>query len=160
MGGLDFSALDRLAYRGCSTAEEQAQKDALIERGFAFVEEKDNPFLQASDAASGSKGEALESASGARDYRMFYRAAFDYHKRNTPPPVDRAYWSKHTVGEADVPEAELRYWMEAAEDASKTSARCGNDPFLSDLLSAVYAELEREYKKLREAAQGRTPDAL
>ena len=183
MGGLDFSALDRLAYRGCETVEEQAQKDALIERGFTFVEEKDNPFLQASgtaskaasetaftssadisstapQTASESKVEASVSASGARDYRRLYRAAFEYHHRHTPPQVDLSYWSTHTAGADEPPELELRYWMEAAEDINQTAALYGNDSFLSGLLSAVYAELEREYNRLRKAAQERPQSAF
>lgn len=47
MAELDFTALNKLAYRGFETVEEQEQKDALIEQGFSLVEaDKDNPFLK------------------------------------------------------------------------------------------------------------------
>lgn len=173
MAELDFTALNKLAYRGFETVEEQEQKDALIEQGFSLVEaDKDNPFLQASSTASqtaseppiasaltkpsttpqkASQGkiEAFTNASGTRNYKALYRAAHDYHKRHNPPTVDRAYWETHTAGEDEPPQAELDYWEEAATDVSATANAYNNDPFLIGLLVAVYEELEREYQSLR-----------
>ena len=52
MAELDFTALNKLAYRGFETVEEQEQKDALIEQGFTIAEDKDNPFLKDAPTAS------------------------------------------------------------------------------------------------------------
>ena len=68
----------------------------------------------------------------ARDYRAMYRAACEYHERNNPPRLGDAYWSS------------------AFEDMMATAARFDNDPFLAGLLLAVYEELEREYKQIRD----------
>lgn len=173
MAELDFTALNKLAYRGFETLEEQEKKDALIEQGFTIAEaDKDNPFLQASSTASqtasepplasalikpsstpqkASQGkiEAFTDNSGTRNYKALYRAAHDYHKRHNPPIVDRAYWETHTAGEDEPPQAELDYWEEAATDVSATANAYNNDPFLIGLLVAVYEELEREYQSLR-----------
>ena len=78
--------------------------------------------------------------------------AFDFHKRHSPPVVNREYWKGKTPGLDDTPEEELRYWTETAEDAGKTSAAGNNDPFLMDLIIAIMNDLEREYKRLRETA--------
>lgn len=44
MAKLDFTALNKIAYRGFETAEEQEQKDTLIEQGFTIVEDEQLPF--------------------------------------------------------------------------------------------------------------------
>ena len=44
MAKLDFTALNKIAYRGFETAEEQEKKDALIEQGFTIVEDEKLPF--------------------------------------------------------------------------------------------------------------------
>lgn len=173
MAELDFTALNKLAYKGFDTVEEKEQKDALIEQGFTIAEaDTDNPFLQASDTAPQMASEppiasepinpsptskkavqgnieAFSSASGTRKYKALYRAAHDYHKRHYPPTVDRAYWEAHIAGADDAPQAELDYWEEASSDMCSTSNAFDNDPFLVGLLVAVYEELEREYNKLR-----------
>lgn len=169
MAELDFTALNKLAYRGFETVEEQEKKDALIEQGFTIAEaDKGNPFLQASSTASdpplasslikpsttpqkASQGkiEAFTDTSGTRNYKALYRAAHDYHKRHNPPTVDRAYWETHTAGEDEPPQAELDYWEEAATDVSATANAYNNDPFLIGLLVVIYEELEREYQSLR-----------
>lgn len=180
MAELDFTALNKLAYRGFETVEEQEQKDALIEQGFSLVEaDKDNPFLQASSTASqtasepllassmsnhtsapqkASQGkiEAFTNASGTRNYKALYRAAHDYHKRHNPPIVDRAYWETHTAGEDETPQAELDYWESATDDIAATANAYNNDPFLTGLLVAVFEELEREYNALRGYNKGTT----
>ena len=166
MAELDFSALNKLAYRGFETAEEQEQKDVMTAQGFTLVEEEENPFLQASGTASEppqasaqtkpttprkaaqGRAETFMSASGTRNYKALYRAAHDYHIQHAPPVVDRAYWETHTAGKDEPPQAELDYWAEAAADVSATARAFGNDPFLIGLLVAVYEELEREYQDL------------
>lgn len=176
MAELDFTALNKLAYRGFETVEEQEQKDALIEQGFTIAEaDKDNPFLQASSTASqtaseppiasalikpsttpqkASQGkiEAFTNASGTRNYKALYRAAHDFHKVHNPPTVNRDYWKTHTPGIDDTPEDEIAYWEKAAKDVGEASAAGGNDPFLIGLLCEIMEELEREYKAIREAA--------
>lgn len=179
MAELDFTALNKLAYRGFETEEEQEKKDALIEQGFSLVEaDKDNPFLkdaptasqtaleppQASalsiststpKSASEGKIEAFTNASGTRNYKALYRAAHDYHKRHNPPTVDRAYWETHKAGEDEAPRVELDYWEDVCNDISATANAYNNDPFLIGLLATVFEELEREYQSLREKALDR-----
>lgn len=173
MAELDFTALNKLAYRGFETVEEQEQKDALIEQGFSLVEaDKDNPFLKDTPTApqtalepprasalikpsttpqraSQGKIEAFTDVSGTRNYKALYRAAHDYHKRHNPPTVDREYWRTHIAGEDVPPQVELDYWEEAATDISATANAYNNDPFLTGLLVAIYDELGREYDALR-----------
>ena len=173
MAELDFTALNKLAYKGFETAEEQGEKDALIEQGFTIAEDEDNPFLKAAPtapqtaleppqasaltkpsstpgSASQGKKEAFMSASGTRDYKTLYRAAHDFHKRHNPPVVEREYWETHIAGEDEPPQAEVDYWTEAATDVSTTAKAYNNDPFLTGLLMAIYEELEREYQTLRD----------
>lgn len=171
MAKLDFTALNKLAYKGFETEEEQEKKDALIEQGFTIEEDKDNPFLKDAPTASQTaseppqasalnsstpanknapqgKIEAFTDVSGKRNYKALYRAAHDYHKRHFPPMVDREYWRTHTAGEDEPPQVELDYWEEAVNDISATVNAYNNDPFLSGLLVAVFDELEREYQSL------------
>lgn len=65
-----------------------------------------------------------------------YRAAFDFHNRHAPCP--------------DSVEA----WQKAAQDAQETAVKGNNDPFLRDLLTAVYAQMERVYKVKNNPADG------
>ena len=156
---LDFTGLNKIAYKGFETAEEQEKRDSLLQAGFTFVDAPENPFTAPQASApvpppSGRKGAPFTDHTGSRDYKRIYRAAHDYHQRHTPPTVEREYWRTHTPGEDDTPETEAQYWIEAAQDMAETSAAGGNDPFLMDLLTAIYTELEREYKALREEASG------
>lgn len=41
---LDFSAMDKAAYRGCKTDEDKAQRDALIAQGATIIEDEPLPF--------------------------------------------------------------------------------------------------------------------
>ena len=172
---LDFTSLNRLAYQGCETVEEQEQKDALIDQGYTIVESAENPFLQASEAlspisqhrpstastkASGRKIEALARASDGSDYKRLYRIAHDFHQRHNPPTIDRDYWRTHKVGIDDTPELEAEYWRRAYEDVLDTAKAHSNDPFLTGLLIAVYEELEREAKALRIIAQKQASEAV
>lgn len=175
MAELDFTVLNKLAYKGFETAEEQEKKDALIAQGWSIVDDKDNPFLQAAptssqtaseppqasaltkpstkpQTASQGKIKAFANASGTRNYNTFYRAAHDYHERHNPPIVDIEYWRTHKAGEDDVPQAELDYWEAVCNDMTATANRFQQDPFLTGLIVAVFEELEREYKVLRKAA--------
>lgn len=53
--GLDFSKLDKLAYRDFDTPEAQQTKDDLIEQGFTIVEDKANPFIRPRRSPRGRK---------------------------------------------------------------------------------------------------------
>jgi len=138
---LDFTKLDSLAYRDFETPEAQRAKDELIEAGFTVVEDGDNPFTsveaaqeppQAAEAPTAQqparKGrKALKSLTGA-DYRAFYRMACNFHEKYNPPRADDAYWSA------------------AADEMNAIAVQHDNNPFLMDMLIAVFSELEREYK--------------
>ena len=64
-----------------------------------------------------------------QEYKTAFRAAFDFMARWQPFPSN--------------PEA----WADAARDLGNAADECGNNPFMNDLLLAVYSELERNYKK-------------
>ena len=140
MPALDFSKLNSLAYQGITTEAGKAEHDELIEKGFTVVDAaEENPFLQAPEepkqprerVASGSKPKRPPLKSlGGRDYRAMYRAACNFHERHTPAQLSADYWDA------------------AAEDMVEVSNEFGNDPFLMELLVAIYEELEREYKLL------------
>ena len=157
---LDFSALDKLAYRDFDTEEKREERDSLLEAGFTFVQPQDNPFTAPpppiSSISSPPKKDALTDHNGSRNYKKMYRAAHDFHERNNPPTVEREYWKDHTPGEDTPPPSELEYWNKLAQDIGETSAAGENDPFLMSLLMAIMDELEREYKAIREEASGRT----
>lgn len=143
---LDFSGLNKIAYKGFEDQPEE--RDSLLEAGYTIVEEP-VPFT---DQTAPSAQPSAPEIPAARDHKGLYRMAFDFHKRHSPPVVNREYWKGKTPGIDDTPEEELRYWTETAEDAGKTSAAGGNDPFLMDLIIAIVNDLEREYKRLRETA--------
>lgn len=165
--GIDFSMIDKIAYQNFDTAEQREERDSLLQAGYTFVDSPENPFTapqtsapaepqpeppQPQRAAPERKKERFFDHSGGRDYNKLYRAAHDFHKAHTPPVVDKEYWRTHTPGEDDIPEAEAQYWIKAAAELGEAFESGGNDPFLMDLLSALYAEIEREYKAIREDA--------
>lgn len=164
--GLDFSKLDKLAYRGFETAEARAEKDALIEQGFTILAEPtpfDTPVAptappqaaqtDAGKTGSPSAGTAQTAPQGAtervrrsftaptdpaRDYRAMYAALFRFHERHNPP----------TIGEDNGD----GYWIATTDDMQATAKQFNDDPFMLNLLCTVFEELEREYKAMRNAA--------
>lgn len=145
---LDFSGLNKIAYKGFE--EQPEERDSLLEAGYTIV---DTPTPFEAPSAPVPPPEAPSAPpEPERDYKRLYRVAFDFHKRHNPPTVNREYWHIRIPGVDDTPEEELSYWQELAEDAGKTSAAEGNNPFLMDLITAIIEELDREYKRLRETA--------
>lgn len=160
MPKLDFSGINRIAYKGF---EDQEERDALIDQGFTVVEE--NPFsgpqdgLTSTGAAepcnpqpqSKSPSDRLKRAftdsTGKRNYKTLYRLAHDFHVKHHPPTVDLAYWKDHKRGMDDTPTAEVEYWRQTARDAAELTGKY-QDPFLTGLICTVYEELEREYKTM------------
>ena len=65
------------------------------------------------------------------DYKALYRAAFDFHARWMRPPTTIEEWERCAVDICDVANAH------------------GNNPFLNDLLTAIYSEIERRYNDER-----------
>lgn len=155
MQELDFTGLNKIAYKGFETEE---ARDSLLQAGYTIVNSPENPFTASAPTESSApqerKREAFMDHTGGRDYKRLYRAAHDFHQRHNPPTVVRDYWKDHRPGEDDIPEAEAQYWTRAAQDIAETSAAGNNDPFLMALLSAVYEELEREYNALRAEISG------
>lgn len=74
----------------------------------------------------------------ARDYRAMYAALFRFHERHNPP----------TIGEDNGD----GYWIATTDDMQATAKQFNDDPFMVNLLCAVFEELEREYKAMRNAA--------
>lgn len=160
---LDFSKLDSLAYRGFNGSEARAEKDKLTEQGYTIIEGIETPFsaplpteqnIQPPAHTAPLKGNiaAFTGMDASRDYKKMYRAAHDFHKEHNPPTVNLEYWRTHKPGQDTPPDEELSYWIKAAEDVGKTAASFNNDPFLTGLLTAVFDELEREYKARRDEA--------
>ena len=162
MQELDFSGLNKIAFKGFETEEAREERDSLLQAGYTIVDSPENPFTASAPVESSAaqrtpserKREAFTDHTGGRDYKRLYRAAHDFHQRHNPPEVVRDYWKDHRPGEDDIPEAEAQYWTRAAQDIAETSAAGNNDPFLMALLSAVYEELEREYNALRAEISG------
>ena len=152
---LDFTALDKLAYKDFDTEEKREERDSLLQAGFTFVETEDNPFTAPPPvSAPPPPQDALTDHTGGRNYKKLYRIAHDYHKSHNPPTVERDYWKDHTPGLDEPPPSELEYWKKAAEDMGAAAAQGGGDPFLTGLLIEIMNELEREYKTIREEASG------
>ena len=168
---LDFSAIDKISAQASAPPEtrtpEAGVQTSFLQAGYTVVESPENPFTapqtsapaksqpeppEPQEAASEGKEEAFTDHTGSRDYNRLYRIAHEYHRKHSPPVVDREYWRTHTPGIDDTPEAENQYWIEAAQELGEASVSGLNDPFLMGLLCALYAELEREYKTLREEA--------
>lgn len=160
---LDFSKLENISYRGFDGAKARAEKDALIEQGFTVIEGATTPFD--APTAQGAYTPTLPPKSPlkrqlrpftgidkSRNYRAMYRAACDFHERHNPPTVDGEYWRTHKPGEDEAPQAELDYWEAVCDDMTATANSLQQDPFLIGLLIAIFEELEREYKALREGA--------
>lgn len=159
---LDFSKLENIAYRGFNGAEERAKKDALIEQGFTVIEGATTPFdaPQAQEAYTptpppekATKGQLrpFTGIDNSRNYRAMYRAACDFHERHNPPTVDGEYWRTHKPGEDETPQAELDYWEKTVDDMNATANSLQQDPFLTGLIAAIFEELEREYRALRDS---------
>lgn len=87
-----------------------------------------------------------------RDYRAMYRAAFMFHEKYSPPQIDLDYWRACTTDEAEAPRTDLDYWDKVTGELCEVSSRFNNDRFMKDLLIAIYNELEREYKAMRQTA--------
>lgn len=111
----------------------------LIARGFTPLKDEPTPFdrpqwHQEKPQLTKAQKEGLQpftSWYATRDYRKIYRAVFDFHKRNNPPP-------QRGNGRSD------EYWSRVQTDMMQTLESFGGDPLLTDLLTAVYTELERE----------------
>lgn len=74
-----------------------------------------------------------------KDYRAAYRAACDFHERHNPPTISN--------------DGGVLYWQEVTDDMQGIAQQFGNDPFIFSLLCAVFEELEREYKQLKNINQ-------
>lgn len=164
--GIDFSVLDRISAQDSAEEDQQERREEPQEEQISFLQ-AERPILappppapaktqsepeKPKEAAPERNKGAFTDHSGSRDYNLYYRIAHDYHKAHTPPVVEAEYWRTHTPGEDDIPEAEAQYWIRAAEELGEASAAGECDPFLMDLLSALYVEMEREYKAIREEA--------
>ena len=61
-----------------------------------------------------------------KQYAKLYREAHNFHARHSRPDSSPAFWE------------------EASSDLAAVAGRYDNDPFLCDLLQAVYMELQRK----------------
>jgi hypothetical protein len=64
-------------------------------------------------------------------YRAFYRAAYNFHDKWTPPP------------ETD------QEWEQCAMEIVELSKQGGEHKFLVELLGAVYTDIGRQYEERR-----------
>jgi hypothetical protein len=159
---LDFSKLENIAYRGFEGEKARAEKDKLIEQGFTILEGATTPFdappaqeaytpIPPPEKARKGQLRPFTGIDKSRNYRAMYRAACDFHERHNPPTIDGEYWRTHKPGEDEEPQAELDYWENTVEDISATAGGFNNDPFITGLLVAIFEELEREYRALKDA---------
>ena len=161
MSELDFTALNSLAYKGFKTAEERERKDELIEQGYTYLPDEKTPFntpqnasetpqtasetlipqkaieipTQAKQALKGQI-KPFKSIDGETDYRELYRDIYKFHEKYNPPELDM-------TGEKG------GYWYSASEELTQLSSKYHGSKFSTDLLLAVFSELEEEYKKLK-----------
>ena len=70
------------------------------------------------------------------NYRAAYRAVCEFHERHNPPRLD------DDGGE--------NYWNTVTEDMGEIAERFNQDPFIIEMLIAVFGELERQFKLLRD----------
>lgn len=157
MSKLDFSGINRIAYKGFEDQPEE--RDSLLQAGYTLVDGIELPFDQKPQEQPKPEPAAQASAfsdhTGSRDYKTLYRVAFDFHRDHHPPTVNREYWRTHEPGIDDTPPEEIAYWERMAQDMGSAAAKVtggGSDKLLIDLLIAVTDELEREYKACREEA--------
>lgn len=155
--GLDFSKLDKLAYRDFDTPEAQQTKDDLIEKGFTIVEDKANPFIGPEaaqrppeppqganptppppSATRPSKGapRLFKSVTGL-DYRAFYGDLYRWHERYTA----------QVLQDADAWTAAADAWTQLADTYNAEA-----NPYVQQVLLSVYEELEREYNAAQQQA--------
>lgn len=73
---------------------------------------------------------AFTSIDGKKDYRAFYKIAYTIHERCTPPAED---WAE-------------RFWR----DIDSVPEETRNDLFFIGLMKAVYNELERQARKIKD----------
>lgn len=140
---LDFSKLDRLAYRDFDTPEAQRTRDDLIEKGFTVVEDKANPFTGPEAAQQPQSAPPRPSKQpprpfksvGGLDYRALYGDVFRWHEKYNALVLQNE-----------------NAWADAFEAWTELGEKYGSDsnPFVVELLIGVYGELERNAK----AAQG------
>ena len=83
-----------------------------------------------SKSASERKINAFTSICGKRDYRTIYKIAYALHERCTPPAED---WTE-------------RFWR----DFDSVPPEIRNDLFFMGLMNAVYNELERQARKIKD----------
>lgn len=86
-------------------------------------------YAAAQQRAGESAGEQPQGKAPAPfHYRAIYNAVIAYHEQHAPCPRSDEEWG------------------EAAKAISEIAAAMENTPFALDLLTAVYTELERQYK--------------
>ena len=172
MAELDFTALNKIAYRGFETEEQRETKDALTAQGFTILPDEITPFSAPESASStppaagavkpsstpGAASDGLKKpfidVSGKRNYKTLYRAAHDFHRRHHPPIIDRIQaGGAEITPEDDFSQAEVGYWVEVCNDMTETMRAYNNDPFLKAMLEACYSELERQYAELKSTTE-------
>ena len=154
MSKLDFSGINKIAYKGFEDQPEE--RDSLLSAGYTLVDGLDLPFdHKQPEPDAAPQASAFADHTGNRDYKRLYRVAFDFHDQHNPPTVNREYWRTHEPGIDEPPAEELAYWERMAQDMGEAAAKVesgSSDKLLIDLLIAVTDELEREYKAIRDEA--------
>ena len=133
---LDFSKLDKLAYRGFEDAARAEEKDALVEQGFTILEGVKTPFDTPQEPSADKPTPAPQQPSKRQtkplagldgtDYRKCYRIAFNFQEKYTPP--------------RDTEE----YRQSAADEYTAIVESNRDNVFLIALLQTVYLELARQ----------------
>ena len=148
MGKLDFSGINKIAYKHFE--DKPGERDSLLQAGFTIVEDVELPF-SAEPEASAPQPTGFTDHTGKVDYEALYKAAYDFHKRNSPPVVDLEYWKDHMPGKDERPEKETAYLDRVSQEISSMVSEFHNAPLAWGMCHAIMRELEREYKEIRDS---------
>ena len=106
-------------------AAPQIRCEAILAKG----EGRDHPA--ASDTAQ-RRTDGTSSLTGGtpwESYRAMYRAVFNFHEKHSGPKETQADWEQISA------------------EAEAIAAQYGGGDFITDLLSCVYCELDRQHSK-------------
>lgn len=123
MRNIDTSWIDKLAYKGCTTDADRAARDDMIDKGFTFLQDEKTPFDEQPQPEEKSSGNASDVPP---DMAGLWKLAQDFQRRNTPPRDAAEYWDA------------LMY------DMISTAEKGNNEPFLMDMITTIYEDLERQ----------------
>lgn len=105
------------------TAQRKPSQISAVSPANSSIESKQGKSTKQDETPQNGNTRELEAMQG---YKKFYGIAYDFH-------------SRHVIrGDA----GKIEYWDSITEDLGRTLSAGGNNPFLRNLLGAVFWELE------------------